>query len=92
MLSHASPENITKHWTNTTTLHADQGHVPCWPCHRLHTDGSTCVANHDNDGPACMADISIDTIVRAVKTALTPSIKTPVAGHPGLIEWADAAQ
>jgi ADP-heptose:LPS heptosyltransferase len=92
MLSHASAENITKHWTNTTTLHADQGRVPCWPCHRLHTDGSTCVANHDNDGPACMADISIETIVRAAKAALGGFVKNPVVAHPSLIEWAEAAQ
>jgi hypothetical protein len=26
LLSHASEENITKHWVNTTTLHADPKH------------------------------------------------------------------
>ena len=37
LLSHASEENITKYWENTVTLHADQGRVPCWPCHQLTT-------------------------------------------------------
>jgi len=66
MVSHASAENITKHWINTVTLHADPNHVPCWPCHRLHDDISTCVENKDTEGAACISDISIETLVRAV--------------------------
>ena len=67
MVSHASPENITKHWINTVTLHADPNNVPCWPCHRLHNDPSTC--NMDKDlgkVAACMADISVESIVTNV--------------------------
>jgi ADP-heptose:LPS heptosyltransferase len=63
MLSHASPTNITKHWVNTTTLHADQGRVPCWPCHRLHDTHATCRPNQWNTGAACISDISVETIV-----------------------------
>jgi ADP-heptose:LPS heptosyltransferase len=63
MVSHASVENITKHWVNTVTLHADPKRVPCWPCHRLHDDPSTCVVNKEGSGAACISDISIDTIV-----------------------------
>lgn len=70
MLSHASPENITKHWINTTTLTADQGRVPCWPCHRLHNSQDTCVPNKDNSGAACITDISVETIVQAIRTKL----------------------
>src|SRR5215831_3223646 len=66
MVSHASVENITKHWINTTTLHADPERVPCWPCHRLHVDPSTCVKNKEGNGAACISDISVDTIVQAV--------------------------
>jgi hypothetical protein len=69
MVSHASAENITKHWVNTTTLHADPDRVPCWPCHRLHDDASTCVSAPNNEGSACMADISVESILEAVKTA-----------------------
>lgn len=71
MLSHASAENITKHWVNTTTLHADRNTVPCWPCHRLHNDISTCVPNKDNGkGAACISDISVEEIVKAAAHAL----------------------
>ena len=70
LLSHASEENITKHWVNTTTLHADPIRVPCWPCHRLHDDASTCVPNADKNGPACLSDISVETLVSTVQTLL----------------------
>jgi ADP-heptose:LPS heptosyltransferase len=70
LLSHASPTNITKGWNNTTTLHADQVQVPCWPCHRLHSEMKTCKPNKDNNGVACITDIDADTIVRATKAAI----------------------
>jgi ADP-heptose:LPS heptosyltransferase len=67
MVSHASPENITKHWVNTVTLHADHNNVPCWPCHRLHDDASTCVESKDVKAAACMADIKVETILQNVE-------------------------
>lgn len=68
MVSHASQENITKHWVNTTTLHANQGRIPCWPCHRLHSDISTCVPSKDNTAAAaCISDISVETIIETIK-------------------------
>jgi ADP-heptose:LPS heptosyltransferase len=70
MISHASPENITKHWPRTITLHADQDRVPCNPCHRLHPDQSTCTPNASNTGPACMSDISVECLLTAIKAAL----------------------
>jgi len=66
MVSHASVENITKHWRNTTTLHADSDRVPCWPCHRLHDDPSTCVENKEKNGAACISDISVEKVVQTV--------------------------
>jgi ADP-heptose:LPS heptosyltransferase len=66
MVSHASAENITAHWVNTTTLHADHNRVPCWPCHRLHDDDSTCVKAKDANAAACMADIPVETVVQNV--------------------------
>ena len=63
MLSHASPENITKHWINTTTLHADPKRVPCWPCHRLHDVIDTCTPNKEGNGAACITDISVPLII-----------------------------
>src|SRR5262245_5106846 len=66
MVSHASVENITKHWINTTTLHADANRVPCWPCHRLHDDIDTCVPNKENNGAKCISDISVESVVSVV--------------------------
>jgi ADP-heptose:LPS heptosyltransferase len=33
-LSHSSPENLTKHWVNCTSL--TPKNTPCYPCHQLH--------------------------------------------------------
>lgn len=67
MVSHTSVENITKHWVNTTTLHADHNNVPCWPCHRLHNEMHTCTPAPDGiPAAACMADISVETVVENV--------------------------
>lgn len=68
LLSHASVDNITKHWVNTTTLHADPNRVPCWPCHRLHDTIDTCTPNRDGGhAAACISDISVERIVSEVK-------------------------
>lgn len=56
LLGHASPENITKHWRRTTTLHGGPS-VDCWPCHRLHTNKTTCRPDKHDRGAACMSDI-----------------------------------
>jgi len=64
MLSHASPENITKHWINTTTLHATD--VACWPCHQLHDEQKTCTPNRDGNGAACISDISSEKLLTTI--------------------------
>lgn len=61
MLSHSSEENLTKHWTNTQSLHAD---VPCYPCHRLH--GSRDYCPDKNGASLCMDGIGPKTIYRAI--------------------------
>ena len=71
MLSHASPENITKHWVNTTTLYAAQLRVPCWPCHQLHDSPATCTPNKEKNGAACMSDISVETVLKTVKQKMS---------------------
>ncbi len=68
--SHASVENITKHWVNTVSLHADPKQVSCWPCHRLHSDISTCRANEFDNGAACISSITPDAIVAAARQLL----------------------
>lgn len=39
MLSHSSPENLTRDWINTDTMIPD---VPCYPCHRMHVSREFC--------------------------------------------------
>jgi FkbM family methyltransferase len=65
MVSHASDENITKHWLNTTTLHADQGRVKCWPCHRLHDTFAYCnpININGNEFASCISDIGVEVVV-----------------------------
>jgi len=73
LLSHASEENITKHWQNTTSLHADPARVHCWPCHCLHDNQETCEllsGVKDGIGAACISDISVAAVLDAVKHAL----------------------
>lgn len=70
-VSHASAENITKHWVNTVTLHADPARVPCWPCHRLHDTIDTCVPNADMGlAAACVSDISVEKLVTQASAML----------------------
>ena len=85
MVSHASAENITKHWRNTITLHADPAMVPCWPCHRLHDTIDTCTPMKDmGKAAACMGDISTELIVEAVKAALSGNA-TALSGWPSRV-------
>ena len=70
LLSHASPKNITHGWVNTNALYADASRVPCWPCHQLHDHWGTCRKTADIDAAACISDISVAAIVKAVVDAL----------------------
>ena len=73
LVSHTSVENITKHWRNTVTMHADPDRVPCWPCHRLHNTPDTCVPNEFGNGAKCMTDISVEALFQQIKASLNPS-------------------
>ena len=89
MVSHASAENITRHWRNTITLHADPAEIPCWPCHRLHDTVDTCVPMKDmGKAAACMGDISTELIVSAVKAALARDA-APLAAWPTRVTLRD---
>lgn len=75
LISHASVENITTHWVNTVSLHADPNRVPCWPCHCLHDTIDTCVrATHVGQATAaaCISDIPVEDIVEAIARAIKP--------------------
>ena len=92
LLSHATPENITKHFKNTVSLHADPERVSCWPCHRLHDTIEFCRPNKQNDGAACVGDISVEMILDAARTllevppnldGLESRLKGNITIHPG---------
>jgi ADP-heptose:LPS heptosyltransferase len=70
LLGHASAENITKHWRNAVTLHADAGRVPCYPCHQLHDSIDTCRWNASKDGAACISDISAEVLLQTARRLL----------------------
>jgi len=80
LLSHASPENITKHWKNTVTLHADQT-VPCWPCHKLIDNPKDCRPNADNNAAACISSISVETILLYARAAVAQFPLVPCEGE-----------
>jgi ADP-heptose:LPS heptosyltransferase len=87
LLGHASPTNVTRHWVNATTLSADPSRVPCWPCHCLHDNPRTCRPNSEEDGAACISDISAEEVVLAAGRALggdgpRPSIEASLGGLP----------
>lgn len=65
MLSHSSPENLTKHWTNTTTL--TPAGTSCYPCHRLHYGKEFCHEDDVTGAAICQKDIHPDLVFAAVK-------------------------
>lgn len=65
-LSHSSPENIPKHWTDTTVLTPD---TSLFPCHRMHYQDNPCPRDH-NGHPTCSAALKPKTVVDAVREAL----------------------
>lgn len=69
-LSHSSPDNLTKHWINTTTLVAPPDRAPCYPCHRLHNDWSFCHTSKATSAALCASGITPETIMDAILRAL----------------------
>jgi ADP-heptose:LPS heptosyltransferase len=81
LLSHASEENITKHWRYTATLHADQERVPCWPCHRLHDSIETCRKAEHAEAAACIADINPEQLMETAKWFAQAAPEVPQAAE-----------
>jgi ADP-heptose:LPS heptosyltransferase/predicted SAM-dependent methyltransferase len=65
-LSHSSPENLTKHWINTSAL---TGNVPCYPCHRLHYGRDFCHEHEATGAAICQSSIPPDRTFAAVYDA-----------------------
>lgn len=69
-LSHSSPDNLTKHWTNTTVLTPDEARAPCFPCHRLHTTWEYCNKEEKTGAALCASSISPERVFEAIALAL----------------------
>lgn len=64
LLSHSSPENLSKHWDNTDTL--TPAATSCYPCHRLHYGREFC-READSGAAACQEDISPELVYEAIR-------------------------
>ena len=78
MLSHSSPENLTKYWQNCVNLSAP---VNCQPCHRLiydgecfksqaqvkAMDGEIIPLNVRHDGAKCMEGLKPERLIEAIE-------------------------
>lgn len=42
LLSHSTPENLTKYWDNCQALEPSRELAPCYPCHQLHYSLESC--------------------------------------------------
>ena len=79
LLSHSSPENLTKYWKNAFVLTPED--CECYPCHMMHHGYDFCnsvdVKMHDGKAKAakCKANISPDRVINAIIDAL--GIKKP---------------
>jgi ADP-heptose:LPS heptosyltransferase len=67
LLSHSSPENLTKHWHNTYPLASPT--TPCWPCHRMHYTREHCPEDAESGASRCMAELPADHVWAAVSDA-----------------------
>lgn len=64
LLSHSSPENLTKHWVNTDVM--TPANTSCYPCHRLHLGMSFCREDENTGCAACQVDIAPPRVFEAI--------------------------
>lgn len=64
LLSHSSPENLTKHWVNTDVM--TPAATSCYPCHRLHQGMAFCREDPNTGCAACQADIAPERVFSAI--------------------------
>lgn len=65
MLSHSSPNNLSKHGVNTQALTPKD--CDCYPCHMLHYSADFCHTDPDTGAALCAVNISPATIYDAVE-------------------------
>ena len=69
-LSHSSPENLSKHWLNTTALCPKD--CDCWPCHQLNHSFEQCPRDEKTGTAVCQAKISPEDMWEAIKLHVFP--------------------
>lgn len=67
MLSHSSPENLCKHWKNTTALMAG---VACQSCHQMHYDRTYCPEHKETSASMCMGMLDPSDVIKAIQSRL----------------------
>jgi hypothetical protein len=68
LLSHSSPENLTKHWTNTMSVQPEA--ISCYPCHRLHVGFEFCTKDAETGFAACQAAVGAELVADAIAPTL----------------------
>jgi ADP-heptose:LPS heptosyltransferase len=63
IMSHSSPENLTKYWINTASIEPQNTH--CYPCHRMQYGFEFCNRDEVTGVAACAADVSLDQVWQA---------------------------
>lgn len=67
MLSHSTPENLTKYWKNTISL---EPKTDCYPCHMMHYGFDYCKQEETTGCSQCQFDISADYAYRVIDKQL----------------------
>jgi ADP-heptose:LPS heptosyltransferase len=67
-LSHSSPDNLTKHWVNTTVLTPQD--TACYPCHQLHYSWDHCHKEKSTGAALCASSIKPEQVFEAIALAL----------------------
>lgn len=70
ILSHSTPENLTKHWKNTFVLEPDKARAPCYPCVRLHYGWDHCHQDQTTHAALCASSIPPERVFDAIIAAL----------------------
>lgn len=69
-MSHSHPNNLTRHWVNTTVLTPDEKKCKCWPCHQLHYTWEYCNKDATTGAALCASSISPERVFEAIAFAL----------------------
>jgi ADP-heptose:LPS heptosyltransferase/predicted SAM-dependent methyltransferase len=75
LLSHSTSDNLTRDWLNTYAV--EPVGLPCYPCHRLHSDASFCVVEKAVTGgaAACQALATPERVVELIDDYMRRAVK-----------------